>query len=352
MKNFRSEHAFEKYKPHITMRQKLAKIFRKKQYIAQPVPQSFHHKSNPFTRPEKKVNRSTIKIILLLVLTAFWIACLAYLPYFRVNKVNYVGLENNSKTDLDTFIYQNYLNKQSKFPINNYFFINAAKIAKDLNNKFLFESVAVKKVFPNQLNVTVIEKKSAVIYDNSKKYFLLDSEGTVIKYLTDVGANETTQVVATATPDLLLNASTTSTTPTIVTGTLETPSDSTKTVLIYKHTPDSEKINKLFGNYPTVYDKRNLEINIKQTNILPADYIADVLAWQKDLTEQGTIKPKFYVLDDLNSGTIIDTNQSWNILFQPKENNQAQINTFREVLPTIKPKEYIDLRFGGKVYWK
>ena len=119
-----------------------------------------------------------------------------------------------------------------------------------------------------------------------------------------------------------------------------------------EHTPNNQKINQLFGNYPIVYDKRGAETALNETNLLPDTYISAIITWQKYLEGPGKMKPKFFSLDNLNSGIIIVTNQPWQIIFQPKNNIEAQINTLKEILPTIKPGGYVDLRFGEKVYWK
>ena len=327
MKHFRSEYAFQKYKPQLSWRKKLLRFFRKKQYTVQTSHDSFHYKSNPFKQHKKPV-KIKIKLIIFITLLTMWTVGLAYIPYFKVNKIAYSGLKNTTKNELDQFIYENFLNKKSVLPLSNYFFINTGKISGDLFKKFAFESVEIIKTFPNQLNISIKEKISSIIYDNGKKYFLLDSGGTVIKHLKDVEPYEITQKNVSSSTSSFLSVSTT------------------------EHTPDYKKINKSFGDYPIVYDRRGLDVEIKQGEILPSEHIAAIIAWHKTLAEQGIAHLKFFVLDNLNSGVTIDTTDSWDILFQPKNNNEAQINTLKEILPTIKPQEYVDLRYGEKVYWK
>ncbi len=335
MKHFRSEYAFQKYKPHVSWRKRVLRFFRKKQYTIALPQDSFHYKTNPF-RAHKKPSKIKVKFIVFIALLATWMISLAYIPYFKINKISYLGLHNTAKNELDEFIYENFLNKKSVLPLNNYFFINTKKISADLYKKFAFEIVEVIKIFPNQLDVNIKEKISSVIYDNGKKYFLLDSGGTAIKYLKDVEPHEMTQKIVSSSADMLTASA--SSTP------VNTPTT--------EHAPDYKKINKLFGSYPIIYDRRDFEVEIKQENILPTEHIAAVIAWHKALAEQGIAHLKFFTLDNLNSGIAIDTTDPWNILFQPKNNNEAQINALKEILPTIKPQQYIDLRFGEKVYWK
>src|SRR3989344_253953 len=332
MKHFRSEYAFQKYKPHLSWRKKILRFFHKKQYTVAMPQDSFHYKTNPFKR-HKKPKKIKVGLIIFIGLLVIWAVSLAYTPYFKINKINYSGLSNTAKNELDQFIYDGFLNKKSILPLNNYFFINTNKISGNLYQKFALETVEVTKVFPNQLNVTIKEKISSFIYDNGKKYFLLDSGGTIIKYLKDVEPYEITQKTVTGTVDLLSLNSTS--TPLTVSTTAE-------------HTPDYKKISKLFGNYPLVYDRRGFDVEVKQENVLPPEHIAAVIAWHKALAGQGIANPKFFTLDNPISGMIIDTADAWDILFQPKNDNDAQINTLKQILPTIKPQQYVDLRFGEK----
>ena len=335
MKHFRSEYAFQKYKPHLSWRKKVLRFFRKKQYTIATPQDSFHYKTNPF-KTRKKPHKIKIKLIIFITFAMAWIIGLIYIPYFKINKINYSGLNNAAKSELNEFIYENFLNKKSILPLNNYFFINTNKISGDLYKKFAFETVEVIKIFPNQLDINIKEKISSVIYDNGRKYFLLDSGGTAIKYLKDVEPYELIQKITTSSADMFSgNAS-------------STPINTSTT----EHVPDYKKINKLFGNYPIIYDRRDFDVEIKQEGILPPEHIAAVITWYKTLAEQGIARLKFFTLDNLNSGIVIDTTDPWDILFQPKNNNNAQINTLKEILPTIKPQRYVDLRFGEKVYWK
>jgi len=336
MKHFRSEYAFQKYKPHVSWRQKFLRFFRKKQYAIPSSGDSFHYKTNPFKK-HKGSNTIKIKVIVFVIFLIAWTVCLAYIPYFRISKINYSGLNNTTRNELNDVIYGDFLNKKSVLPLNAYFFINTGKISNELYKKFAFETVDVKKIFPNQLDIKIKEKISSVIYDNGKKYFLLDSGGTAIKYLMDVQSYELTQEINTSSFDLLASSTT-------------TPGSTSSSV--QKHTPDYKNITKQFGNYPLVYDRRSFDIEIKQENILPSEHIAAIITWYKTLTEQGIAEPKFFALDNLNSGIVIDTADSWDILFQPKNNSDVQISTLKEILPTIKPQQYVDLRYGEKVYWK
>lgn len=341
MKHFRSEHAFIKYKPEENWRKMLSRIFRKKQRAVPISDLPSHYKSNPYrTHNQPRPPRTKLKLFLLAIILLGWISSLAYTSYFKITKIDYFGLENLSRSEMDNFIYPKYLSRTEWLPTNNYFFINTKKLETDLVDVFSLEHATVTKHFPHKLIIDIKEKTPALIYDNGKKYFLLDIEGTAVKYLADVGQDELKTVAGLPSVPLLTNTSTPATT---------SPLEFASTI---EHTPNYQKITRLFGQYPIVYDRRNLEITEKQTGLLSPEYITTITTWHKELSEQGSAKPKFFVFDNLNSGMIIDTTQSWDIIFQPKNSTEEQINILRGILSTIKPKAYIDLRFGEKVYWK
>ena len=116
MKHFRSEYAFQKYKPHLSWRKKILRFFRKKQYTVAMPQESFHYKTNPFKRHEKP-KKSKIKLIIFIALLAIWAVSLAYTPYFKINKINYSGLNNTAKNELDQFIYDGFLRYFVRFHI-------------------------------------------------------------------------------------------------------------------------------------------------------------------------------------------------------------------------------------------
>lgn len=339
MKHFRSERAFEKYKPHTTLRKKISIFFAKKQSRTTVSSENIaNYKINPFRRTKAPSRtKTTLKLSILLIVISFWMGCLMYLPYFQIQKIEYSGLKNNTKQELNNFIYTRYLHKKSRLPLDNYFFVSDKKITKDLLQNFSFETVIIKKIFPNKITIDVQEKISSIIYDTGKQYFLLDGQGTAIKYLTDVEPSENS--LSSVANEIIITSSTSITTSSVSTSTLV-------------HTPNYQKITNTFGEYPILYNKHAADITVKQENILPTDHISSVIIWYNSLNEQGSITPEFFVLDNLNSGIVIKTDRNWDIIFQPKNSIQDQIRIFREILPTIKPAHYVDLRFGEKVYWK
>ncbi len=343
MKHFRSEKAFAKYRPEESLRKKISRIFKRKQKIISVSDLPSHYKSNPF-KPKNQVrpSRAKLKLFILFIVVMAWLLCLAFTPYFKIKKILYFNLGSTPRNEVDSFIQNAYLKQKGWLPRDNYFFVDSAKLADNILDHFSLESVIVEKKFPSELHVEVREKTSAIIYDNAKKYYLLDKEGTIIKELADVEPNELKQIETSP-----ISTPTTSSISDTVSTTVTTSSKPS-----YKHTPNNEKIKNFFSDYPIIYDKRNIEIQDRQQNILPTSVIDAAILWQKEFAQQGRLRPKFFTFENINSGVTITTGETWEILIQPTSDITAQITILKELLTTAKPKEYIDLRFGEKIYWK
>lgn len=259
------------------------------------------------------------------ILILAWLGLLIYLPYFQIKKITYYGLNIIQKEDIDLYLKENFLNgKKIIIPNSNYFLLSADKIKEGIKNKYTPEKIEVKKVFPDQLYVDVEEKNSSLIYDNGANYFLLDGEGTVIKFLG----------ISSYLDPNFSNTTTTSNTPKIT------------------HQPDFRETREKYGNYPVLFDERSKKIQEKQTNILSEKVIEAILLWQVYMEKEGIGVVKYYSLEDPLSG--IKAHHQGNLLvhFQAEHDLQEQVNNLKIILRDFNPKEYIDLRYGDRLYWR
>jgi len=348
MRHYKSEYTFEKYKPYESRWKRFCRSRKKKKNSAFPVQrENSRYGKNPFKSHRKKISLTTVKVLILIVLILGWVVLLFYLPFFRINKITISGLNNLTNSEIEQLIYTDYFKPSKLIPYNDYFLVNPDKIKDGINKKYALQSVQVTKTFPNQLNIDIVEKISALIYDNGQKYYLLDSGGTVIKYLTDVDSGEfISKPSASSTGTPKLSATTTATI-----GMIASESTASSTTSTLEHVPDYKKIQKLFGDYPIVYDSRGLQVDVKQIGVLPEQFISSVDSWFKGLAGQGIVT-KYFLLSNMNSGLTIFTTNPWNILFKYEDSPDAEINSLKNILKNIHPVNYVDLRFGDRVYWK
>jgi len=306
---------------------------------------------NPFRPAAKRSSvgsRIKLSIFLALIIFIGWISVLVYLPYFTINKVEFSGLKIIKQSEIEQVMKDEFLSPNKYWPRSNYFILRNKKVAAVLSQHYSLSSVNVTKIFPNQLNIYLEEKISTVIYDNGKEYVMLDQEGGIIKYLTKV---EDDEIIS---RNVELNASTTplATSSNFNSIALDSATaSSSPPVIELVHIPNYKKIKSEFGSYPIIYDTLSVS-NPSSTIVLPPEVIAGVINFYTQIEKQGIGQIKYIIKSNLLAGMLAKTDKKWDIYFKPTQSISEQINNLKLILRENKPTAYIDLRYGGRVYWK
>ena len=88
-----------------------------------------------------------------------------------------IEIEGNSILNSDEIIQNlNFLYRE------NLFFLNLKDIKKNLKNETFIESFSLKKIYPNILKITIVEKKPVVVLQNKKKKFYISDKGDFIDF--------------------------------------------------------------------------------------------------------------------------------------------------------------------------
>lgn len=243
------------------------------------------------TSSRKKVVRIIWIIFIILLIQSIFQA-----PYFRVNNITLVG--NNDLTydevseALDKPLNSN---KFLFFKNNNYFLLNTDPLAKLLIEKFNLDQAQVDKKFPNRLLVTVKEKISYFIWSKDGSLYLLDAKGAL-----------------------------------------------------------NRQINALDEKYLVLEDKRDYRPNGDQ--IFTADEVNAInqlyLGWNETIDPNIKLD-KIVIYNDWSIEMY--TKMGFYVKVDKDEDIQSQLDHLNQVLTENIAGvdiDYIDVRFGDKVYFK
>lgn len=329
MRYFHSNKNFNQYKPHQSFWQKLTNKRQKKEFKSDDQHQSL---KNPFKKeiPNKKSKGKFITVFfILLILT--WLILIFTLPYFKINKIVIEGSKINKTAEVENYA-RNFNELKNKiFSPDNYFLFPTNLLADGIKKEFLYEDVKIEKIFPDTVKIIVVEKPASVIYDDNNSYYLLDTDGRTIKKLTEISVLTQNEVIST----------TATVTSSLVTSTV-----------IYKDRLNAYlQIQNSYGQFAVIRNN-NQQTPTDQNILLSPKMIKAAVDWKKYLKEQGIADIQFFVTDKTNFNLKAISNQPWYILINTDSDPQTQMQNLKTILTNNKPVEYIDLRFGERVYWK
>lgn len=313
---------------------------------------------------KNKSEKNWKKIILLSILSLTiisWISLLIYLPYFKINEIEIYGTYTINHEEIREHITNKYFNRKL-FPKNNYFLIKTNSIKKELIGKYPIENITITKIFPYKLNIDIQEKICSIIYFNGQQYALMDKNGHILKII--ITPKNNSNNVLDVNNNSLLDINTTTT----INNNINIESESTSSItsnqinISQNEKPEHKSIIPQYGKFnleypdmPIFYDQRHLIIEVNQQDVIP-DYIIDfILNWNAYNNDENIAgEAKYYYSDNINAGVTVVTNRQWNVLTQPRNSLEQQLTNLKTLISskTVHPSEYIDLRFGERIFWK
>jgi len=216
---------------------------------------------------------------------------LFYIPKFRIQKISIQGNSTLHKEEIISNVSRSLEGRYwGIFPRDNIFIFPKEKISNNLSNTFpRVKSVILKSDFPNSLLVEIDEKKPSAIFCEGEFCGFIDEDGAIFETAAFFSDNVY--------------------------------------VKFYSEIGRMENLNnfKRMMDFIALLSKENIEI----TSVI--------------LGEEGLLK--FF------------TSERWSILLNDNDNFQIALENLKLALgEQIKEKrqalEYIDLRFGNKIYYK
>ncbi len=295
-------------------------------------------KANPLWHDEEKKGGTKQKMVIIIMAGILMIGLGLFHSFFQINEIEIKGLQRIATNEMENAVrgmigYKKLL----IFPGNNYFLVRVDEIKDVAMERFPLESIIVKKLFPNSLEIQVEEKISTIIYDNGKEYSYLDTDGNIVEIIRKIGNEDWEEKTE------------------ITTSTNELGEIIEETKIIERiHKPNIKNIIIEMGDYPIVYNSKEEEGGVNN-NVMKAETALQIINWFNLINKDTNIPFGYIIIEDELDHATIKTREGWEIRIRMEEKVQEQFDELQFVLKEKvdrKKLNYIDLRYLGKVYWQ
>lgn len=260
--------------------------------------------SNPFFKKEqnKKGGFFSFKFFKLffffLIMGFFWISFFS--QYFVAKNIQVNG-EGSHNEEIDNLVRKQLEEKLFFiFSQRNILFFDTKELKQTLNENYFFDELTVDKDYPDGIAVSFKEKNYSLIWLEGEKYYFIASNGSIIKEL------------ATSTEDMAV--------------------------------------------FPLIENKANksIEGKIVANKEKEINYAMDLFEKLKD--QENFIVSKFIIDNEINTLKVAINNKTM-IYFNIEDDVNEQIAKLTTVIrekikDSFGNQEYIDLRYGDRVYYK
>lgn len=282
------------------------------------------HYSNPFFEKSKRGffsrgrrnhygRRGSWRIKLVAFLFIILVGASVYFVFFSqcfvIKNIGISGVEKISQDELRGLIdAQLSARKFFVFPQNNIFIFDEKAAEKIINEKYALDSLKINKKLPGTVQISLVEKKPAIIWKTTDKFYLIDWGGAIISEIS------------------------------------------------------SEEVPGYLGNQPgakmaIVSDDSNTSVAVKD-EILTSQVVQNIDDLQNNFSQTTGLQISVLTMANHDDPTIrCGTSEGWEAYFSLVNDLNAQINKLKIFLEGKNQEErrglqYVDLRFEDRVYYK
>ncbi len=275
---------------------------------------------NPFFQKKGSAARSTWAKLYILIMSLLFIGGVYFFGYSNVFSITRVQVEGNQRVGEETVhsIVNNQLAHRRflLFSQKNILFFKADAVAQQLEDIFLIDSVNIKRTGLHSITVTIFEKTSGVVWAIGNDQWYLDQDGIAIDKLDP--------------NDLVIQSVTDGT--------------------------DIIRPELTSGNYPLIYDQSGSDVQIG-SSATSDQLVHFMIGLSEALQQQTTIDVSHFTVERpyLPEVAMI-TKDGFAVYFRVDDQPALQVQTLQALLQQKihdqRNLQYIDLRFGERVFYK
>ncbi|MEK7203153.1 MAG: FtsQ-type POTRA domain-containing protein [Patescibacteria group bacterium] len=239
-----------------------------------------------------------------------------YSDFFEVKNIDVSG-NKNIITEEIIEIAERQIEKRRFFIFSqrNFFMFNGTQLEDIIAERFFLEKVKVKKILSNKIKIEIFERSTSVVWISRSRAYYIDPEGLVISMVVDKDITK------------------------------ETIADQ---VAIYRH-------QIIAYNLPYIYDVEGREVEVGKKIASPrlVSFIIDLVG---KLPKALSYEISYYNYNAQSREIAAVTAEGWQIKFSFDSDLETQIDNLslllKEKIKNTKQLDYIDLRFGERIFYK
>ena len=266
------------------------------------------YSSKYFKNPAiRKKNKKKIKPYIIFFVVFVFVATnyiIFFSPYLKIKNIKINGNINEDSPILSFFTNRNIM------------FLDLKSIKNNLLETLPIEDINIEKKYPDTISISIKQTTPELIWITQNKGYLIDSYG---KAYSDISGNS-----------------------------IETYNLENYDILRHKY---------LYDNIPIIYDNNNSLLVLNKI-FLNNEYITFIKKVYQELNQKLNLNIIYYGVSMKDYTLEATTSDNWKIFFSLQDDADKQIERLSLILKNQKGEgmdtisQYIDLRYGDKVFYK